>query len=153
MANIHDRLKELGLTLPPAPKPVAAYIPCVQSGNHLFISGQLPLVQGKLLATGIVPSQVSLEAAQQAAGQCVLNALVIVGDALEGDWSRLVRIVKLGVFVACDAAYTEQAKVANGASELLLDLFGDPGRHPRVAVGMIVLPLDASVEVEVTFEV
>lgn len=151
--TIHTKLQELGLTLPAAPKPVAAYIPFVQTGNLLFVSGQLPLSEGKLIAMGIVPSQVSLETAQKAAAQCILNGLAIVGDALGGDWSRLVRIVKLGVFVASDASFTDQAKVANGASELLGSLLGEQGRHARAAVGVASLPLGAPVEVDLIVEI
>lgn len=146
--DIPARLKELGLTLPVAPKPVAAYVPAVLVGQMLYISGQLPSVEGKLIATGPVPSVVSLEAAQKAASQCVLNALAIISDHIDGDWSRLVRIVRLGVFVACDASFGEQSNVANGASLLLGEIFGEAGHHVRAAVGTNALPLGATVEVE-----
>jgi enamine deaminase RidA (YjgF/YER057c/UK114 family) len=151
--DIHAKLAELGLKLPAAPKPVAAYVPAVRSGNHIFVAGQLPMSEGKLLSTGPVGSAVTLEQAQAAARQCALNALAIVGDQLGGDWSRLVRIVRLGVFVASDNSFTDQPKVANGASELLGQVFGDLGRHARAAVGVNVLPLGATVEVEMTVEV
>lgn len=146
--DLNARLKELGLTLPPAPKPVAVYVPAVLMDDTLYVSGQLPMFEGKLVATGVVPTAVSLEEAQQAARQCVLNALAIVGDAIDGDWSRLVRIVRLGVFVACDPSFTDQPKVANGASELLGEIFGEAGQHARAAVGASSLPLGAPVEVE-----
>lgn len=146
--DVPARLKELGLTLPAAPKPVAAYVPAVQAGDLLYVSGQLPMSQGKLLSTGVVPTQVSLQDAQKAAAQCVLNALAIVSDAIDGDWHRLLRIVRLGVFVASDPSFTEQAKVANGASELLGEILGERGVHARAAVGAACLPLGASVEVE-----
>lgn len=150
--NVDVRLAELGMALPPAPKPVAAYIPAVKSGNLVFVSGQLPMRDGRLLASGPMGEQ-TLEAAQEAAGQCVLNALAVLKDELAGDWSRLVRIVRVAVFVQCPDRYADQPKVANGASELLVKILGDSGRHVRVAVGVNALPLDATVEVELTAEV
>lgn len=151
--DIHAKLATLGLKLPVAPKPVAAYVPAVRTGNLIVVAGQLPLIEGKLIATGRVPSSVSLEQAQAAARQCALNALAAVGDVIGGDWSRLVRVVRVGVFVASDNDFFEQPKVANGASELLGQVFGDAGRHARAAVGVNVLPLNAPVEVELMVEV
>ena len=151
--EITKKLSELGLVLPPAPKPVAAYIPFVQAGDLVFVSGQLPMVDGKLTMAGIVPAQVGTEVAQKAAARCVLNALAIVGDAVGGDWSRVVKIVKLTVFVACDPTYTDQAKVANGASELLGQLLGEAGRHARAAVGVSSLPLGAPVELDMIVQI
>jgi len=151
--DLHAKLATLGLSLPAAPKPVAAYVPAVRTGNLIIVAGQLPMSQGKLLATGPVPSAVPLDAAQLAARQCVLNGLAIVGDQLGGDWSKFVRVVRLGVFVASDNSFTEQPKVANGASELLGQIFGDAGQHARAAVGVNVLPLGATVEVEMMVEV
>ena len=151
--DIHAKLKELGLTLAAAPKPVAAYVPAVRTGNLVFVSGQLPMREGKLIATGRAPSDVSLEQAQDAARQAALNGLAVVGDQIGGDFSRLVRIVRLGVFVASDNAFTDQPKVANGASELMQAIFGEAGRHSRAAVGVNVLPLNAAVEVEMTVEI
>jgi enamine deaminase RidA (YjgF/YER057c/UK114 family) len=150
--NIPERLKQLGWTLPPAPKPIAAYVPCVRSGNLLFVSGQLPMRDGQLIARGRVPSAVSLEQAQQGAAQCAVNALAIVGEEIAGDFGRIARVVRIGVFVQSDDSFHDQAKVANGASELLQQLFGDIGRHSRAAVGTNALPLDAAVEVEFLFE-
>lgn len=151
--DIHAKLASLGLSLPQAPKPVAAYVPAVQSGSLVFVSGQLPMKNGQLMAMGCVPSAVTLEQAQAAAQQSALNALAIVGDMLQGDWSRLVRIVRIGVFVASDPGYTDQPKVANGASELLVQILGEPGRHARAAVGVNTLPLGAAVEVEMIVEI
>ena len=151
--DIHAKLAALGLTLPTAPKPVAAYVPAVRTGNLIFVAGQLPLSNGQLLATGPVPSAVTPEAANAAARQCVLNGLAIVGDQLGGDWSKFVRVVRLGVFVASDNTFTQQPKIANGASELLGQIFGDAGQHARAAVGVNVLPLGATVEVEMMVEV
>jgi len=151
--NIEQRLSEMNLVLPQAPKPIAAYVPAVRCGSLLMVSGQLPLRDGTLLTTGAVGTTVTLEQAQQAARQCVLNALAIVKAELGGDWKRLVRIVRLGVFVQSPDGYGEQPKVANGASELLVALMGDAGKHARSAVGVNALPLNATVEVELTAEV
>lgn len=151
--DLHKRLSDLGLTLPAAPKPVAAYVPAVSVAGQMFISGQLPFADGKLLATGPVPSAASIEQAGQAALQCALNGLAVADAELGGDWGRFVRMVRIGVFVASDAGFYEQPKVANGASELLGEIFGDTGRHARAAVGVNVLPLNASVEVEMTLAV
>ena len=153
MTTPQERLTDLGLTLPEAPKPVAAYVPSVRTGNLLYISGQLPFRDGQLIAIGPVPSAVSIEQAQEAARQCVLNALAVLAEAVGGDLDRVRRIVRLGVFVASDPTFTDQPKVANGASELLQDIFGDLGRHARAAVGSVALPLGASVEVEMIAEV
>jgi enamine deaminase RidA (YjgF/YER057c/UK114 family) len=153
MTTVYDRIAALGLTLPDAPKPVAAYVPFVRTGDLLFISGQIPFRDGTLVAVGSVPGVVSLEDARAASRQCVLNALAVVQDALEGDLRRVRRIVRLGVFIASDPGFTEQPKVANGASELLVELFGETGRHARAAVGSISLPLGSTVEVEMIVEV
>ncbi len=152
-SNPHDALARLNLTLPPAPKPVAAYIPAVRTGSLIAVSGQLPMSNGALLATGPVPSKVSIEDAQKAAKQCALNALAVIADQLGGDLGRVVRVVRLGVFVQSDDRFDGQPKVANGASELMLEIFGEAGRHARAAVGTNALPLDASVEVEMMVEV
>lgn len=151
--DIHAKLAELGLTLPAAPKPVAAYVPAVRSGNLVYISGQLPMKDGQLLATGPVPSKCSPEAANAAARQCVLNGLAVLGDQVGGDFSRVVRVVRVGAFVQSDDGWTEQPKVANGGSELLQQVFGEAGRHARAAVGTNALPLGASVEIELLVEV
>lgn len=151
--SIEARLQELGLTLPAVAKPVAAYVPAVESGNQVFVSGQLPLADGKLLCTGKVPSQVSVETAQQAARQCVLNGLAALLAQIGGDWSRLVRVVRIGAFVQSDNDFFQQSQVANGASELLQAILGDAGRHARAAVGVNALPLNAPVEVEFLFEI
>lgn len=148
----HVRLTELGLTLPPPPKPVAAYIPTRLIGNLLFVSGQIPLKDGALMATGIVPRDVPIETAQECARQCVLNGLAAASAAL-GSLSRIASVVRVGCFVACDDSFTDHPKVANGASELLVEIFGERGRHARAAVGAPSLPLGTPVEVEFLFEV
>ncbi|MFK5924034.1 MAG: RidA family protein [Verrucomicrobiota bacterium] len=151
--SIESKLEQLGLSLPEAPKPVAAYIPAVTSGKQVIVSGQLPMQNGELISTGKIPSQVSIEDAQAAARQCVLNALAVLKAELQGDLSRLVRVLRIGAFVQSDDDFYGQPQVANGASEFLLELLGDAGRHARAAVGVNALPLNASVEVEFTFEV
>jgi enamine deaminase RidA (YjgF/YER057c/UK114 family) len=153
VSNPNEALARLGLTLPAAPKPVAAYVPAVRSGNLIYVSGQLPMANGALMATGPVPSKVSIEDAQKAARQCALNAMAVVADQLGGDLAKVRRVVRLGVFVQSDDRFDGQPKVANGASELMQEVFGEAGRHARAAVGTNALPLDACVEVEVLFEV
>ena len=151
--SLESKLEQLGISLPEAPKPVAAYIPAVTSRGQVIVSGQLPMQNGELICTGKVPSQVSIEDAQAAARQCVLNGLAVLKAELNGDLSRLVRVVRIGAFIQSDDNFFAQPQVANGASEFLLELLGDSGRHARAAVGVNALPLDASVEVEFTFEV
>lgn len=153
MSSIAERLASMNLTLPAAPKPVAAYVPAVRTGNLIFISGQVPFADGELVVTGPVPSSASLDQARQAARQCVLNALAVLADQLGGDLDRVSRIVRVGVFVCSDSDFTDQPKVANGASELLQEIFGEKGRHARAAVGNIALPLGSTVEVEMIAEV
>ena len=153
MGRITDRLEELGISLPEAPKPVAAYVPAVQSGSLVFISGQIPLSGGTLLASGPVPCSVDLQQATAAARQCAVNALAVLSDHLDGDLDRVEQVVRLGVFVASDPGFTDQPKVANGASELMQDVFGDAGRHARAAVGSVSLPIGATVEVEMLVQV
>lgn len=151
--RIQNRLAELGLKLPAAPKPVAAYVPAVRSGNLIFVSGQIPFADGTLMCSGPVPSAVSIDEARAAARQCVLNGLAVLADLMQVNLDHVKRIVRLGVFVCSDAGFTEQPKVANGASELLQEIFGESGRHARAAVGSIALPLGATVEVEMIVEV
>lgn len=147
-----ETLAKLGLALPAAPKPVAAYVPAVRSGHHVFVSGQLPFVDGKLPQTGRVGDAVTLEEAQGHARQCVLNGLAVLKAEL-GDLSAIKRIVRVGVFVACVDGFAQQPQVANGASEFLVEVFGDAGRHARAAVGVNALPLNAPVEIELLAEV
>jgi enamine deaminase RidA (YjgF/YER057c/UK114 family) len=153
MNDINIRIKDLGLTLPTPPKPVAAYIPFVRTGNLIYVSGQIPLLEGKVICTGAVPSAVTIDQARAAARQCALNGLAIVSGALGGDLNKVRRIVRLGVWVCSDAGFTDQPKIGNGASELLVEIFGENGRHARAAVGSVSLPLGATVEVEMLVEV
>ena len=152
MSTPEEKLAELGLAVPEVAAPVAAYIPAVRSGNHVFTSGQLPMREGQLMLTGKVGGEVSQEEAVECARQCALNALAAI-RAEVGDLSAIKRIVKVVVFVASTPDFTAQPQVANGVSELLGEVFGDAGRHARSAVGVPVLPLDAPVEVELLVEV
>lgn len=145
-------LAALGLALPAAPKPVASYIPARRSGSLVFVSGQIPMRDGSLIATGSVPTRVDLPTAVECARQCLLNGLAVLAAEV-GSIDKLERVIRLGCFVACDASFTEHPMVANGASDLLLEIFGDRGRHARAAVGCPSLPLGAPVEIEFVFEV
>jgi enamine deaminase RidA (YjgF/YER057c/UK114 family) len=147
-----ERLAELGLTVPEVPKPVAAYIPAVRTGSLVYTSGQLPMREGQLLHTGKVGGEVTPEEAAECARQCALNAIAAV-RAEVGDLSAVKRVVKAVAFVASTPDFTGQPGVANGASELFGEVFGDRGKHARSAVGVPVLPLDAPVEVELIVEV
>ncbi len=151
MSTPEERLAELGLAVPEVAKPVAVYVPAVRSGNQVFTSGQLPMRSGELLATGKVGTQVTEEEAYACAQQCALNAIAAI-KAEVGDLSLVKRVVRVGVFVASSPDFTAQAKVANGASELLGTVFAEAGVHARAAVGVAVLPLDAPVEVDVIVE-
>ncbi|MEU0937272.1 MULTISPECIES: RidA family protein [unclassified Embleya] len=154
MSEVHpeQRLTELGLTLPGVVPPVAAYVPAIRTGNYIHTSGQLPMIEGKLPATGKVGAEVTAEEAKDLARQCALNALAAVKSEL-GDLSLVRRVVKVVGFVASAPDFTGQPGVINGASELLGEVFGEAGRHARSAVGVAVLPLDAPVEVEILVEV
>ncbi len=149
--SIAKKLTELGLTLPPAPKPVGAYVAGIRTGNLAITSGQLPMADGKLLAQGKVPTEVSLETAAAAARQAALNALAVIADQA-GSLDNIARIIRVNVFVASSPGFTDQAKVANGASEFLVDLLGDAGRHTRAAIGAAELPLNSPVELDITAE-
>lgn len=146
------RLAALGLTLPPVAVPQAAYVPAVRTGNYVYVSGQLPMVDGKLQATGKVGDSVSAAEGAALARICALNAIAAVAS-VAGGIDAITRIVKVTGFVASAPSFTGQPQVINGASELLQEVFGEAGRHARSAVGMAVLPLDAPVEVELIAEV
>ena len=151
MSGPLDRLAELGLTLPAVAPPAGAYIPAVQTGNHVYVSGQVPIADGKVIATGKVGAEVSPEDAKQLAQRCALNGLAAV-HALVG-LDRVVRVVKVVGFVASAPGFTGQPAVINGASELFAAVFGEAGRHARSAVGVAELPLGVPVEVELIVEV
>jgi len=151
MPQVEARIAELGLAVPETSPPLAAYIPAVVSGSLVFTSGQLPMVDGVLPATGKVGADVEADAAASLARHCVLNGLAAARGAI-GSLDRITRVVKVVGFVASDPSFTGQPGVINGASELLGEIFGDAGAHARSAVGVAVLPLDAPVEVEFVFE-
>jgi len=145
--SIAEKLTELGITLPEAPAPVAAYVPAVQAGGFVFTAGQLPMVEGKLKYTGVVGKDLTLEQAVDAARICALNGVAAV-KSLIGDLDKVERVVKLTGWVASTNDFTDQAKVLNGASELVGEIFAEAGKHARAAVASNVLPLNAPVEVE-----
>ena len=149
--SAREKLAELGLELPAVTTPVAAYLPAVRTGNHVYVSGQVPMAGGALLATGKVGAEVTPERAKELAARCALNGLAAV-DALVG-LDQVVRVVKVVGFVASAEGFTGQPGVINGASELLGAVFGEAGRHARSAVGVAELPLGAPVEVEMIVEV
>jgi enamine deaminase RidA (YjgF/YER057c/UK114 family) len=152
LASFEQRLTELGYTLPASSKPLAAYIPAVQTGNLVFTSGQLPMVAGNLVQSGKVGSEVTPERAKELATICALNALAAIKMAI-GDLDKVKRVVKVVGFVASAPDFTGQPGVVNGASEFLGEVFQDAGIHARSAVGVAVLPLDAPVEIELIVEV
>lgn len=152
MPSPEDRLRQLGITLPEVAAPVANYVAAVQSGNLLFLSGQIPMRDGKLAYTGKLGADLGEEQGTEAARLCAINLLAQAKTALI-NLSRIKRLVKLTIFVASAPDFTRQPFVANGASDLMVDVFGDAGRHARVAVGTNVLPLDSAVEVDAIFEI
>ena len=153
MSQAEERLRAAGLELPQAAAPVAAYRPWMFSGNLLFISGQLPMRDGKLAVRGRLGETVSIEEGHAAARLCALNCIAQARAALNGDLERVEMVVKLSGFVAATADFTDHARVMNGASELMELAFGEAGRHARAAVGCASLPLGAPVEVEAIFHV
>lgn len=154
MSRPSERLARLGITLPPVSAPVGSYVPALRHGELVFCSGQIPLREGRVTLTGKVgsPGGPTLEQARQAARQCALGAIAVAAQAA-GGVDELARVVKVVVYVASHEGFTDQHQVANGASDLLAEVFGEPGRHARAAVGVAELPLDAAVEVDVTFAV
>jgi len=152
MTTPEQRIEELGLTLPAVAPPVAVYVPAVRTGNYVYTSGQLPMVDGALASTGKVGAEITPEQGKELAARCALNALAAIRAEI-GDLSKVRRVVKVVGFVASTPDFTGQPGVVNGASELLGAVFGDAGVHARSAVGVAVLPLDAPVEVEVVVEV
>jgi enamine deaminase RidA (YjgF/YER057c/UK114 family) len=151
MSDPYEKLAELGLKLPEVVPPVAAYVPAVRSGDHVYVSGQIPMADGKLLATGKVGAEITAERAKELAARCALNGLAALEWLVGLD--KVVRIVKVVGFVASAPGFTGQPGVVNGASELFGAVFGEDGRHARSAVGVGELPLGAPVEVELIAEV
>jgi enamine deaminase RidA (YjgF/YER057c/UK114 family) len=152
MSQVEARLAAAGHTVPEATTPLAAYVPAVVTGRYVYTSGQLPVVDGELLATGKVGAEIDPEQAAELAARCALNAIAAIKSVI-GDLDKVVRVVKVVGFVASDPEFAGQPVVMNGASNLLLEAFGEAGRHARSAVGVAVLPRNAPVEVEVIVEV
>jgi enamine deaminase RidA (YjgF/YER057c/UK114 family) len=147
-----QRLAALGLTLPPVASALGSYVPAVRTGNYVYTSGQIPRVEGQLLATGKVGADLTTDEAAMLARTCALNALAAAAS-VAGGLSKITRIVKVTGFVACSPDFSEQPKVVNGASDLLVEVFGEAGKHARSAVGMAALPQDVPVEVELIAEI
>jgi len=152
MGKVESRLIEIGMTLPEVPKPVAVYVPAKQCGNIVFTSGQLPMVNGELISKGLLGQDVEIDEANNAARICTLNALAAI-KGIVGDLDRIKQVVRVVGYVASVPTFTQQPAVVNGASKLLEEIFGVDGKHARSAVGMSVLPLNASVEIELTVEI
>lgn len=151
MSSINEKLAALGLTLPAVPAPVAAYVNCVRSGNLLFLSGGLP-IDGDRKVIGKVPTQVSIEEAQEGARIIILNRLAVIQDAI-GSLDKVKQIVSLGGFVNSEPDFYGHPQVINGASELLVEIFGDKGKHSRTALGAAALPLNVAVEINLIVEI
>jgi len=152
MSRINARLAELGLALPDPVAPVANYVPFVISGHHVFISGQVSIGPDGLI-TGKLGRDLDLDHGVAAARACAINLIAQLNAACDGDLDRVKRVVKLGAFVNCTEDFTDQPKVVNGASDLMVEVFGDAGRHARAAVGAPSLPLNAAVEIDGVFEI
>ena len=151
MTDVRAKLAELGLTLPVAAKPVAAYVPAIRTGNLVFTAGQLPLVDGAIPSTGKVGAKVSVDEAKRLAQVCALNALAAVETV--ADLNKIVKVVRVVGYVNGEPGFISQPAVVNGASELYLHIWGEAGKHARSAIGVAELPLDAPVEVELTVEI
>lgn len=151
--RIEARLAELGIELPPAPAPVANYVAYQVAGNMAYLAGQIPMRNGELMTPGKVPSQVSVEQARAAARQCAINLISALKAACGGDLDRVQQCMRLQGFVASDDSFTQQPAIINGASDLMVEVFGDAGRHTRLAVGVNTLPLDSCVEVSGIFAI
>jgi enamine deaminase RidA (YjgF/YER057c/UK114 family) len=152
MGKVEDLLKSLGMVLPELSAPLAAYIPAKKTGQVIFTAGQLPLLKGELICKGLLGQDVDVEQAYQAARICTLNALAAIKGVVK-DLDQIVQVVRVVGYVASTSTFTQQPAIVNGASELLLEIFGEVGKHARSAVGVASLPLNASVEIELTVEV
>lgn len=149
---IEEKLDSLNIMLPTPPKPAGAYIPVVKTGNIVYVSGQIPIKEGKILFKGKVPSCQSLEQAQEAAKLCVINALAHLKSEL-GDLDKISKILRISGFVNSESDFTEQPMVINSASNLLFEIFGEKGQHSRIAIGVASLPLGATVEIDMIVEI
>lgn len=151
MATLTEILRQKQITLPQVSGPFGAYVPAKRVGNLIFVAGQLPMREGKLVGAGPVPSRCLIEQARQAARQCVINGIAAV-QALPGGIDQIIGVARVGAFVCSDGGFTDQPKVADAASELLKEIFGEAGQHVRASVGVNALPRDAAVEIEFVFE-
>ena len=151
--NIEKRIEELGVVIPDIPLPAANYVPFVKSGNQVFISGQLPVVEGKPQYSGKVGTEVSIEDAAKAARICAINIIANLKNACNGNLNKVVKCIKLGIFINADPDFIAHPTVGNGASDLLVDIFGEKGKHARFAMGAGSLPLGVSVEIDAIFEI
>jgi enamine deaminase RidA (YjgF/YER057c/UK114 family) len=152
MGKVEDRLESLGLVLPEVPTPLAAYIPAKKTGQVIFTAGQLPILNGELICKGLLGQDVDVEQAYQAARICTLNALAAIKVVVK-DLDQIFQVVRVVGYVASTPTFTQQPAIVNGASELLLEIFGEVGKHARSAVGVASLPLNASVEIELIVEI
>ncbi|WP_420562710.1 RidA family protein [Thalassobaculum sp.] len=150
--TVDARLAELGIEIPTPASPAANYVPFVRSGNLVFVSGQIPMVNGKIEGVGVVGKDLTTDDARKIAEICAKNLIAQAKAACDGDLDKVARVVKLGGFVRCTPDFTEQPEVVNGASDLMVAVFGDKGRHARFAVGTNALPRGVAVEVEAVFE-
>jgi len=153
MNSIESRLAELGIALPQPPKPIANYLPYVLAGGLLTVSGQIPIKDGQLMYPGKLGDEVDIEQGQMAARLALVNLLAQVKIACDGDLGRVVRVVRLGGFIAATGNFSGHAQVMNGASDLIVDIFGEPGKHARSTVGVSSLPVNAAVEIEGLFQI
>ena len=153
MNSIDKKLETLGITIPDAPSPAANYIPYVISGNLVFIAGQVPFENGKINYTGKVGKDIDINKAKEVAKICGLNVISVLKNAVNGDLSKVKKCVKLGIFVSCTSDFHQQPEVANGASDLMVAIFGENGKHARFAVGTNSLPRNVPVEVDAIFEI
>ena len=151
--RIETRLKDLGINLPAPPAPVASYVPAVKTGNLVFVSGQIPATAAGLQYVGIVGQDLSVDDGKAAARLCAINLLAQIKAACDGDLDRVTRCVKLSVFVNALPGFGQHPEIANGASDLMVEVFGDAGKHTRAAVGAGSLPRNVAVEVEAVFEI
>ena len=153
MNSIDKKLETLGITIPDAPSPAANYIPYVISGNLVFIAGQVPFENGQINYTGKVGKDIDINKAKEVAKICSLNVISVLKNAVKGDLSKVKKCVKLGIFVSCTSDFHQQPEVANGASDLMVEIFGENGKHARFAVGANSLPRNVPVEVDAIFEI
>ncbi len=150
--DIAEKLQKAGFELPQVAAPAANYVPYVISGNHVYVAGQIPFLNGEVMHLGTLGGDLNIEQGKEAARACALNILAQVNAAVEGDFSKVVRCVKLGAFVSCVSEFTDHPAVVNGASDLMVKVLGDAGKHARFAVGAPSLPLGVSVEIDAIFE-